>query len=390
MKLKIFALLVFAVAAGAFAQQGVRSPLLNRPGVNRPNLLNRSSLPGRPGAQQQQQATPEPKPVSELMTKSTNGTCRLNMMDAEVSDVLNVYSEETGKTILSAPDLPKAKITLMSRDDLGKDDFLLALETVLVMNGVMLDPYGEKFVRAIPVKAGRQNGIPLVIGGVTNSLPDDGTVVSYMIKLKNIDTQEAQKALEGFKKPEGLFQVFERTNSILVTDTRQNVNRMLAILREIDVDTPVTEEVFYYQVKYALANDIKTALETIVTESQKDAKAQQTAGPKLSGSPGFGRGTTPLGGRTTLFNMNNRPGMQQPQPPTPNETMTAAISDADRGMIRGKVLILADERSNKLIIITSKPNYNFFEKVIQALDVETTPDVMVEVIRLKYADSEDV
>ncbi len=384
MKMKVHLLLLTAVmTAGAFAQ--LRSPLLNN---NRP-MPGRPNVPGRAGAQQAQ-ASAAPKPVSELMTKSTNGTCRLNMMDAEVSDVLNVYSEETGKTILSAPDLPKAKITLMSRDDLGKDDFLLALETVLVMNGVMLDPYGEKFVRAIPVKAGRQNGIPLVIGGVTNSLPDDGTVVSYMIKLKNIDTQEAQKALEGFKKPEGLFQVFERTNSILVTDTRQNVNRMLAILREIDVDTPVNENVFYYQVKYALANDIKSALETIVTESQKDAKGQQTAGPKLSGSPGFSRGNTATNGRTTLFNMNNRPGQQQPQQTAANETMTASISDADRGMIRGKVLILADERSNKLIIITSKPNYDFFVKVIETLDVETTPDVMVEVIRLKYADAEDV
>lgn len=42
-------------------------------------------------------------------------------------------------------------------------------------------------------------------------------------------------------------------------------------------------------------------------------------------------------------------------------------------MIRGKVLIVADERSNKLIVITAKTNMDFFDKVITALDVETTP-----------------
>ena len=70
--------------------------------------------------------------------------------------------------------------------------------------------------------------------------------------------------------------------------------------------------------------------------------------------------------------------------------MMAQVSDADRGMIRGKVLILADDRSNKLIIITTKTNMDFFDKVIETLDVETTPEVNVEVIRLKYAESEDV
>ena len=95
--------------------------------------------------------------------------------------------------------------------------------------------------------------------------------------------------------------------------------------------------------------------------------------------------------RPSLLNLNNRPGGQQQQPAnTPNANLIAAVSDADRGMIRGKVLILADERSNKLIIITSKANMDFFDKVIKTLDVETTPEVQIDVIRLKYADAEDV
>ena len=64
--------------------------------------------------------------------------------------------------------------------------------------------------------------------------------------------------------------------------------------------------------------------------------------------------------------------------PTNNAVLTAAVSDVDRAMIRGKVLIVADERSNKLIIITAKTNIDFFDKVIKSLDVETTPEVSVE------------
>ena len=67
-----------------------------------------------------------------------------------------------------------------------------------------------------------------------------------------------------------------------------------------------------------------------------------------------------------------------------------SVSDADRGMIRGKVLILSDERSNKLVIVTQKSNMDFFDKIIEQLDVETTPDTVVKVYRLKYAEAEEV
>ena len=166
---------------------------------------------------------------------------------------------------------------------------------------------------------------------------------------------------------------------------------MLEVVRELDVANPVLEDVFVRQIQYAVATEIKTALETIVTESQKEGQ-QATSGPKASGAPGFtsARPATPQPGR--LLSLHNRPGLNKPEPApaTPNVTMMAQVSDADRGMIRGKVLILADDRSNKLIIITTKTNMDFFDKVIETLDVETTPEVNVEVIRLKYAESEDV
>ncbi|MDO4527255.1 MAG: secretin N-terminal domain-containing protein, partial [bacterium] len=61
------------------------------------------------------------------------------------------------------------------------------------------------------------------------------------------------------------------------------------------------------------------------------------------------------------------------------------------GMIRGKVQIMADERSNQLIIVTRPSNMQFFERIIKVLDIETAPEIAVEIIRLKYAkaDTED-
>ena len=382
-----------ALVSGVVSAQG----LLNR----RAGLLN--SRAGQRSAQRAGGAQQAPADEAETsaedilkdIPKGTNGVpTRLAFDQAPLDVLLYAYADVAGKILIPAPNLPKTQITLKTFEDreLTKEEYLEAIEVTLTMNGVVLEPFDKIFLRAFERKTVRTQGIRTSMDmPTTNSIPEKGRVVSQLIRLQHITAEEAQKALEGFKDPNGLFQVFERNNTILVTDTQENLNRMLEVVRELDVATPVTEDVFVRQIQYAAAMEIKTALETIVTESQKDAQPAKGGAPKESGAPGFGGGTRPSLQPSRLLHLN-RPGLNKPEPPTttPNATMMAQVSDADRGMIRGKVLILADERSNKLIVITAKTNMDFFDKVIETLDVETTPEVEVEVIRLKYAESEDV
>ena len=363
-----FAFLVCTVALFAATESSAQS-LLRRAG--RPE----ASAEAAPAAASADAAEPKEAPA-------------LNWDAAPVDIVLQAYAEQLDKTILKDPAAPTPTITLKTREGqkLTKEEYLEAIEVVLEMNGIHLEPYGERFIRALPRKDVRKEGIPLIMDPETK-LGDSGRVVSMMIPFKNIGTEEAQKALEGFKSNSGILLVFERTNSILVTDTEQNINRMLEIARSIDIATPVLENVFVRQVKNASAQDIKTALEAIVQESQKELEKNGKAANNQNASP-----TSTLPGRPVMPRLLNsrNPNANQPAPPVNNESLVMSVSDADRGMIRGKVLILADERSNKLIIVTQKANMDFFDKVIEQLDVETTPDTVVKVYRLKYAEAEEV
>ena len=309
-------------------------------------------------------------------------TADLNFNQTPIDLVLETYSRMVGKTILKDPQTPSATITLKSESGqkLSKEEQIEAIEVILEMNDIHLEPYGEKFIRALPRKDVRKKGIPLILDPETK-LKERERVVSMMIPLKNISTEDAQKALEGFKSNSGILVVFERTNSILVTDTEQNINRMLEIVKMIDVANPVNENVFVRQIKNAAANDIKAALIAIVEDAQKEQEKNGKNAAQNRPQPMINR----FHGNTLL--RRNQP---QPAQPVNNESLVVGVSDADRGMIRGKVLILSDERSNKLIIVTQKSNMDFFDKVIEQLDVETTPDTVVKVYRLKYADAEEV
>ena len=369
---KILTVLAMAALLPAVAQ--LRSPLLggSRRSTSRP--VNTS----RP-------ATTPPAAEGEAAASVPTGGHALNWDGAASDIIIMAYGDEVGKTILKDPACPTATITLKSKQGqkLSREEYLEAIETVLEMNGIHLEPYKDSFIRALPRKDVRKEGIPILMDSETK-LGESGKVVSMMIPFTNMTAEDAQKVLEGFKSNAGLLIVFERTNKILVTDTEQNINRMLEIARAIDVAAPVTEQVFVRQIKNASVDEVQKALQAIVDDAMKwqeknkaptnpSAQQQQPLRPMLR------RGI--LG--------RNQPAQQQPQPVS-NESLVMTVSDADRGMIRGKVLIVPDERSNKLIIITSKANMDFFDKVIEQLDVETTPDTVVKVYRLKYADAEDV
>ena len=377
MKKTLVCSLVLLVAALAHAQEAGQPRFQRslRPNGLRPVSAASAAAPAAASTSEADAADPKEAPA-------------LNWDATPVDIVFQTYGEQVGKTILKDPSVPNATITLKSREGqkLSKEEYLEAIEVVLEMNGIHLEPYGEKFIRAVPRGKARKEGIPLYMD--IADVPEDakdGRVISVMISFKSIATDEAQKALENFKSDTGALNVFERTNSILVTDTWQNIKRMDEIAKSIDISSPVLEQVFVYQVENASANDIKQALEQIVQESQKELEKNGKGVQNNANSQSNFVRPTSLGGPRLLGSNRN-----QPEQPKPVESTVTAMSDADRGMIRGKVLILADERSNKLVIITSKSNYDFFEKVIKQLDVETTPDTVVKVYRLKYAEADEV
>lgn len=321
--------------------------------------------------------------AADAETKVVNEPGKLNFVNTELDMVLKIYGELVNRTVLKDPKCPNCQISLTSREgqELTDPERIEAIEVMLEMNGVHMENYGERFVYAEPRKTAPNAGVPMIVYEPGMRIEETGKVISVLIPFKYVSAKdEGEGVIKFFVSTEGTVQVFERINKIRVTDVAQNINRMLEAVEAIDVESKVNDVVNTYQVQHASATDIKTALEQIVTESQKELEKNGKNQPKLQNTNS---------GSTAQPSLLRRPGPAA-APEAKAEFQYANISDADRGLIRGKVVIIADERSNKLIFITSKENYDFFERVIKDLDVETTPEVDVKVVRLKYADAEDV
>ena len=315
-----------------------------------------------------------------------SGTLRLKFNAAPIDLLLEAYAEQTGRTLLLAPSLPQANITLRSQGSLSKSEYLEAIETVLGMNGVALLPEGEKFARVVPNKEARQEPMPIVLPdaeGEGAADTNNAALISQMIPLKHIEAAEAQRAIQPLQHSYAQAHVFEGINSLLLTDTAANINRVMQVIAMVDQPIEAREEPIVVQIHYAKASEIKAKLEQILAEAQGEQKSTVQR-QRESGAPGVE--PTPAGDIPSVT-----PGGIIRAPRRGSAESRADVADeVDRGIIRGQVKIVDDDRTNILIIITRPENMSFFEKIIKVLDVETSPDVLVRIFRLEFAEAEKI
>ncbi len=334
-------------------------------------------------------AMPSTAPVAPVrasgLKTDTNRTVELKFNQATLDMVLQYYcSELTGRTLLQAPNV-NAIITLRSQTELTIPEAILAIKAVLAMNNVALINQGDKFVKAVPITSAGQEGLEIQTNQSEQVIhPETDELVSEVVPLKFIDPAEAQKAITGLIHSYGKILPLERINSLMIADTSVNMNRIKDILARIDQPLDIKESIHILQMRNSKPSEIKAKLEEIIAD-QKDKEKQPTVRRlNTSGAPGVD--TTPAPAPI--------PGVIRARSVAAaakaSETSTPESDSGDDRMIRGNVKIIADDRTGTLIIITREENMKFFEQVVTALDVGTAPDVTIEVLRLEYADAEEV
>ena len=75
----------------------------------------------------------------------------IRISDMEANEVIEMLERFTGKSILRQQNLPKAQINFSSQSAMTKADAILAIESLLSLNGIAITEVGEKFLKAVPI-----------------------------------------------------------------------------------------------------------------------------------------------------------------------------------------------------------------------------------------------
>lgn len=309
-----------------------------------------------------------PVPVPTLpvpvVAKSGDNVGVIDFQGTPLSAVLEYYARLTQRSIIQAPNLA-GTIYFRSQTNLTKDEAIQALDSVLALNGIAILPLGEKFLKVVQIGTAKQEGIR--VGTVENAAPPAAdTLMSRIVSLKYAEINDVVGALQPYVHAYGNLIPLTKSNSILITDTGGNLSQMLEIVKYIDQPSPLRMQTKIYAIARAKAGDVLARLQAIITETQQ------------------------LGVRATAS-------APMPVPaPTPTPSPVSRVpgrstgGSTDETVVEGKVVMTADERTNKLFVLSRPSNFTFFDQLIAELDAKVDPDVTMRVFELNYANADEV
>lgn len=346
-------------------------------------------------------ATPAPAPASSADAKPAEETLfkpgELNFVGAEIWQVLSkYYSELVGRNILRSPTAEaalKAPVFFVNQTALTRSEAMQAFEAIFAMNGLALVPAGDKFLKAVPLTEAIQAGAkPMVVTNSTE-LHELGQYVTYIVQLKYVKPTEMMQLLTPFQKMNASVPI-DSSQILVLRDITENVKRMLEMIERVDVAFSSEFESEVIPIKFAKAEEIASALSALSGSGSTTTVGSRPAG----GGGASGIGTRPgMGGyspgATGIPGQSNPMGSNPNGPPsgTPsfsdriNSIISRAAKSSTSGsgdfQIIGQNKIVADVRSNSLMVFASKQDMLTIKKIINQLDV-VLAQVLIETIIL--------
>ncbi len=278
-----------------------------------------------------------------------------NYRDKEIYEIVLEVAQNFCQNFIIPPAAKRGgKITILSFEKVDRDEAWRAFLAALHANKMTVVPAGA-YLKLLQSTEAKGAALPLV--GPGGRVPDEDRVMTRIIPLEHVDAQEIAQVLVKMKSQVGDIVPYPRTNSLIVTDVGAVIRRYLDMLRYLDVPGG-QDRIWIYQVQYGEAQELAQVLEQIF-EANKAGKRTTTRKPVRRGGSKRGHTTTTTGG-------------------------------GDSGSEVEISKIIADERTNQLIFLSTERAFRKVMEVLQHIDVDVEGEGQVHVYYLKNADAEEI
>jgi general secretion pathway protein D len=285
-------------------------------------------------------------------------TISFNLRNADIVQVINLISELTGKSFL-VDDKVRGKVTIIAPTEVTLEEAYQIFLSVLEIQGFTIVPQGP-IIKIIPSRDVKDNPIPTATDAQHPFSPATESFVTQLVPLQYADANDIRGLLTPLVSKESSLLAYAPTNSLIVTDTVANINRLLKIITALDVESP-------------------SVLFKVVT--LKFAQAEQIANALRSAIEGLEAGAGAPGGAEAA----PQPGVQ----PAARGRRPVQVSAGERTQ-RGP-RIIPDARTNSLVLIATRADMGALEDLIVKLDVRTPEGrSQIHVYYLQYANAEEL
>jgi general secretion pathway protein D len=207
----------------------------------------------------------------------------LDFQNVELVDMISTISELTGKNFLY-DETVRGKVSILSPEPVSLDEAYRLFLTVLRVRGFTVVPAGE-VNKIVALASAKEETLPL-----TNQRGLGDQHVTRILSLKHLDATVAVETLLRPLMPRTSYVVaHQATNTIVITDTAENIERLNRLLGILD-KTWDNERIELVPLKFAVAADVAALamqiLEgdgSIVPVASRAARQAQTGKKRVAG-----------------------------------------------------------------------------------------------------------
>ena len=312
-------------------------------------------------------------PLGQVPVQAQAGAemVKLTFPNADVRDVLTQYELLVGKRVLY-DNTVQGQVNI-NVPEVPKEEAIRIIEITLLMNGYHLvqSDIDPNLIKATGIgRAPRSVGVPIF--AEPEPIPDNEQVIMYMVKLRYADPTELAQVLQqampaSRQEYSPNIVALPKAQALLVTENTSVLRGLMRIIRSADLE-PTRVDGEFITLQRASAKDVVQMLEKLFEK------------PQTGASPGV-----------------PRPAVAPPKPadganpaaaPSPLTTVELGGMNED-SMVAGKVRLTADERTNRIYVVSRPSNIPVLRKLIQQFD-EDVPFNEPLVRPLKFVSAGDI
>ncbi len=288
---------------------------------------------------------PQFEQTMEFEPRSPNFKVAFSLEDADLPELVKVIGQLTGKRFIFGGKVRAIKASVYSPQKITVAEAYQAFLSILETNGLTVVPHG-RFLKIVETAGVATQATPMYTSA--QGAPAEDRYVTRIHRLSHVSADEVAAVLGKFKTKEGDITVYAPGNLLIMTDTGTNIRRMMQLVEEIDVGE-AGDQIWIEPVHYAAASDVEKRINELF-----DVKG---GGAAPGGAPAAAGG--------------------KPTPPH------VTVGGGDLHISK----IVADDRSNSLLIVATERAYLRILEFIRRIDIPQTGEGEIHVFPLQHADA---
>ena len=204
---------------------------------------------------------------TEVKEENGQPMVRLNLEDTDIRSLINIVADVSGRSFIVDPRV-KGKINVVSGDSLDAETLYDVFLSILEVHNFATVDSGS-VVKVLPSNVIKQRPTPTLFSPTQDT---NDAQITQIIQLKFASVQDLVPIIRPLIPPTSHFAPHIPSNSVVITDTAANVQRVLKIINRIDVPDK-RSNIRVVNLNFAKASELAATLTQLVatTADPKDA-----------------------------------------------------------------------------------------------------------------------